>query len=89
MASAWIIFIILFVCKADYAPDGYLDQSPPTPQSEFKEFPKILWTYWDKGLDNAKLWTKLCLNNLRHFSQMSGFELRFLTDQNYTNYLSR
>ena len=31
--------------------------------------PKVLWTYWDDGLNNAGLFTKLCINNMIHYSR--------------------
>ena len=37
-----------------------------------KEIPKIIWSYWDQGLDNAPDFVKLCLsanNSLQYFVQ--------------------
>lgn len=33
-----------------------------------ERFPKILWSYWHQGLESASTFTKMCLNNQRHFA---------------------
>lgn len=56
---------------------------------KFYQIPKILWTFWDSGFDSAKLFTKMCINNMDHFSRISGWEFRFLSNHNYTQFLSK
>ena len=46
---------------------------------EEPHFTKILWVFWDKG-DQLSLFTHLCVNNMRHFANISGWEFKFLTD---------
>jgi hypothetical protein len=55
----------------------------------FYGIPKILWTFWDTGYDSARLFTKMCINNMGHYSSISGWEFKFLSSHNYTNYISR
>lgn len=55
---------------------------------QFYEIPKILWTFWDSGFDSAKLFTRMCVNNMAHFSSASGWEFRFLSNLNYSRFLS-
>lgn len=55
---------------------------------QFYEIPKILWTFWDSGFDSAKLFTRMCINNMAHFSSISGWEFRFLSNHNYSRFLS-
>ena len=43
-------------------------------------FPRLLWTYWDKGYPGMSMITKMCVGNMAHFAQESGWEFRFLTD---------
>ena len=43
-------------------------------------FPRILWVYWNSGYENASLWTKLCLNNMKNYAKLSNWEFRFLSD---------
>lgn len=57
--------------------------------SSDESFPKILWTYWDSGLKNVNIFTKLCVNNMIHYTKESNWEFKFLTKNNYTNYLSK
>ncbi len=54
----------------------------------FYEIPKILWTFWDTGFDSARLFTRMCINNMAYYSNISGWQFRFLSNQNYTNYIS-
>lgn len=68
----YLCFILIAV-TADYTEDGLEYASPPSPAYKFVPFPKILWTSWDSGLDNVKIFTKLCINNMNHFSKQSGF----------------
>ena len=58
-------------------------ESPKVP------FPKILWAFWDNGLDNVGLFTKLCVNNMIHYANKSNWEFRFLTKENATKYISK
>ena len=56
---------------------------------QFYEIPKILWTFWDSGFDSAKLFTRMCVNNMEHFSRTSGWDFRFLSNHNYSRFLSQ
>jgi hypothetical protein len=59
--------------------------SDPNSSAEyFKPFPKKLWTYYDTGLKGKYRWTTLCVNNMIHYAQESGWEFNFITDENYT-----
>lgn len=51
-------------------------------------FPRLLWTYWDKGFAGMSMITKMCVGNMAHFAKESGWEFRFLTDQNISDYIS-
>lgn len=62
---------------------------PLQASDKFYEIPKILWTFWDSGFDSAKLFTKMCINNMAHYSRISGWEFRFLSNENYTRFLSK
>lgn len=80
MIKSLVILLILTVCKSDLAPDGFHYQSPATSASLFTKFPNILWTYLPTGLNGSTLWNKLTVNNFHHFSKISGFDFRFLSD---------
>jgi hypothetical protein len=54
----------------------------------FYGIPKVLWTFWDSGFDSARLFTKMCINNMAHFSSMSGWQFHFLSNHNYTQFIS-
>lgn len=54
----------------------------------FYDIPKILWTFWDTGFDSARLFTRMCINNMAHYSTNSGWQFRFLSNHNYTQYIS-
>jgi hypothetical protein len=88
MIRSLITLLILALCNADLAPDGFHYQSPSTPAYLFTPFPSILWAYQPAGVDGAPLWNKISLNNYNHFSKISGFEFRFLSDKNITQFLS-
>jgi hypothetical protein len=75
----YLCFLVIIVW-ADHSADGWEYISPPISAEKFVPFPKIIWTSWDTGLDNAMTFTKLCLNNMNHFAKQSGFELRFVTN---------
>ena len=51
-------------------------------------FPKIIWNWWDKGYDSAKLFTKLCFENKRRTAEASGWEFRLLNGSTLGNYLN-
>jgi len=51
-------------------------------------FPRILWTFWDSGYSGMPFFSKLCLNNMAYYAQKSGWELRFLSDANITQFIS-
>jgi hypothetical protein len=40
---------------------------------KFHEIPKTLWTFWDSGFDSAKLFTRMCINNMAYYSSISGW----------------
>ena len=46
--------------------------------------PKIVWTFWDSGLTSASLFTRMCVNNMQYYTRISGWDFRFLSNQNYT-----
>jgi mannosyltransferase OCH1-like enzyme len=51
-------------------------------------FPKILWTYWNSDLSSAPITTQICINNMIHYTAVSGWEFRFITPSNLTNFMS-
>lgn len=57
--------------------------------STFNGIPKILWTFWDSGLDSASLFTRMCVNNMQYYTNISGWEFKFLSNKNYTQYISK
>lgn len=54
----------------------------------FYEIPKNLWAFWDSGYGSARPFTKMCINNMAHFSKLSGWNFRFLSNHNYTQFIS-
>jgi hypothetical protein len=60
-----------FLVSALAAENGYNQQKKELSQT--KKFPKILWAYWDSGLSQAPLSTKLCYQNMAHFANQSGW----------------
>lgn len=54
--------------------------------STTNEIPKIVWMFWDKGLDNAPDVVKLSVESWKHFNP--DYEIRVLDDVSINNYLS-
>jgi hypothetical protein len=39
-------------------------------------FPKIVWVYWSSGFEDAPDVTKMCLKNMHHYLDGTGWEIR-------------
>ena len=52
-----------------------------------KKIPKIIWSYWDQGLNNAPNFIKLCLLNWKKYCK--GWDIRFLDSKSVYNYLNK
>lgn len=50
--------------------------------------PKIIWIFESIEIDRKEVFTKLMLTKVDSYAQMSGFEVRFVTDQNYKAWLN-
>jgi hypothetical protein len=61
---------------------------PTTNKLTSQGFPKILWTYWDSDYASASTMTQICINNMRHYAEVSGWEFRFVTAANLTDFLT-
>ena len=52
-------------------------------------FPHKMWIYWnDPNLTNAPLFTQLCINNIRHYAEGSGWELVIINNDNIGSYIT-
>jgi hypothetical protein len=49
------------------------DRVPVKIMKSHTQFPKILWTYWSSDLRNAPIFTIICINNLIHYAEVSGW----------------
>lgn len=59
------------------------------PAKKENRFPHKLWLYWnDPNFDNAPIFVQLCLNNIRHYTEASGWELIVVDDQSISKYIS-
>lgn len=76
MRSGLLIFLVCLwvVCKTE----SYWNAP---------HFPRIMWTYWHQGFENASTFTKLCLNNQRHYAQNSGWTYNLLSKDNIHHYI--
>lgn len=46
-------------------------------------FPHKLWIYWhDKDISSAPIFVQLCINNIRHFAGLSGWEVNLVDNHN-------
>jgi hypothetical protein len=75
-----LCFLAVSLCTAALEPSGNSVAGPG--------FPKILWTYWDSDLESAPIMTQICINNMRHYAEISGWEFRFVTLSNLTDFLT-
>ena len=52
-------------------------------------FPHKLWLYWnDKDLSHAPIFTQLCVNNIKHFAGVSGWEVTIVDNDSVFEYLT-
>lgn len=52
-------------------------------------FPHKLWLYWnDKDLSRAPVFTQLCVNNIRHFAAVSGWEATIVDNDSVFQHLT-
>lgn len=50
--------------------------------------PKILWIFESIEIDRMEVFTNLVLTKVESYARMGGFEVRFVTDQNYKAWLN-
>lgn len=58
-------------------------------KNETSIFPHKLWIYWDNNIDEAPIFTQLCINNIRYYTKISNWQLILLNKTNVNNYLSK
>jgi hypothetical protein len=51
-------------------------------------FPRILWTFWDSDLATAPIMTQICINNMIHYTSVSGWDFRLVSSSNLTDFLT-
>ena len=52
-------------------------------------FPHKLWIYWhDPDISSAPLFTQLCINNIKHYAALSGWELTIINNDNIGQYIT-
>ena len=54
-------------------------------RSKYTKIPKIIWTYWNDGIDNAPPIVKSCVATWKCHNK--DYEIRILTQDNYRQYL--
>jgi mannosyltransferase OCH1-like enzyme len=80
-----LIFItLLYYCLSEVA--GAEPASPLRQQPRI--FPNKLWVFWNSDINKAPIFTQLCVNNIRHYAEISGWELILLNNENIYEYLT-
>jgi mannosyltransferase OCH1-like enzyme len=79
---ALILLICISLCSKDIAASAQL------PGQRENKFPHRMWVYWNSNIEKAPIFVQLCVNNLRHFAEVSGWELIVLSDESVFNFLS-
>jgi mannosyltransferase OCH1-like enzyme len=51
--------------------------------------PKIIWLFWNKGISQASIGNRLCIENLRRSAEAAGFEVRELNNSNVIYYIGK
>ena len=52
-----------------------------------KQIPKIIWSFWDKGAENAHHIVKKCINNWQKLNPT--WKINILNDNNYLDYIDK
>jgi mannosyltransferase OCH1-like enzyme len=78
--------LIFLFCISLYSKD--IAASAQLPDHKENKFPHRMWMFWDTNIEKAPIFIQLCVNNLRHFAEVSGWELILLSNENIFNYLS-
>jgi hypothetical protein len=55
----------------------------------WEKLPKIIWIYWDTGINNSTVGNKLCVDNIRRFAGRSKFEVREVNDSNVEDIIGK
>lgn len=50
--------------------------------------PKIIWQYWAQGINHLPPIVRSCLNTTRRFAEGNGYELKIITNDNISEYIS-
>jgi hypothetical protein len=80
-----MILVILCILAANLST---VASEPLGKDDPAKMFPKILWTYWSGDLSTAPIMTQICINNMIHYAAVSGWDFRFVTPSNLTDFLT-
>ena len=51
------------------------------------DLPKLIWVYWNEGIENSNIIYQLCADNLRRNGLESGFQLNIVSDDNLHEFL--
>lgn len=46
------------------------------------KLPKIIWLFWDKGIEKSTLANKLCVENIKYYGEAAGYEIKMLNNSN-------
>jgi mannosyltransferase OCH1-like enzyme len=50
-------------------------------------FPKVIWSYWEQGIEAAPFFTKLCVKNRDRIAEAEGWKHVFLSNSNLNEYI--
>lgn len=51
------------------------------------DVPKVLWAYWNEDLQNAPLVTRMCVENIQHYLNNTGWKLVIINEHTIPDYV--